>query len=279
MFLISPFLWAIVFKRGDKELYKKLYARPAYRGPLFVLQVLRLALSVFYIGFVFDRLFSTYVALIGVLITVFLFAFFARKLQRLYSRIELRFLSNLNEKEHVKDREEGVLTPWDTHLSTFVINGSSPFVGKTLIESKIREKFGVNIAKIERDGLSINVPDRFERLFPKDVISVIGTDEQLNVFKDHVEKKEALNDIFRVKEEVKLTHFKIGKSSVLINKTIRSSNIRELTKGLVVGIERNGKRLLNPESDTVFLENDIVWIVGNEKRILIISRENRASSL
>jgi CPA2 family monovalent cation:H+ antiporter-2 len=30
---------------------------------------------------------------------------------------------------------------------------------------------------------------------------------------------------------------------------------------LVVGIERNGKRLLNPESNIVLEKNDILWIV------------------
>jgi CPA2 family monovalent cation:H+ antiporter-2 len=34
---------------------------------------------------------------------------------------------------------------------------------------------------------------------------------------------------------------------------------------LVVGIERNGKRLLNPESNIVLEKNDILWIVGSKK--------------
>jgi CPA2 family monovalent cation:H+ antiporter-2 len=34
---------------------------------------------------------------------------------------------------------------------------------------------------------------------------------------------------------------------------------------MVVGIERNGKRLLNPESDLILQKNDILWVV-DEKR-------------
>jgi CPA2 family monovalent cation:H+ antiporter-2 len=41
----------------------------------------------------------------------------------------------------------------------------------------------------------------------------------------------------------------------------------------VVGIERNGQRIINPESDLSFEENDKVWLVGNEKRIMVLIKE------
>jgi CPA2 family monovalent cation:H+ antiporter-2 len=53
----------------------------------------------------------------------------------------------------------------------------------------------------------------------------------------------------------------------LKGKTIRNSGIRERTNGLVVGIERNKERILNPDSNTVFEWGDIVWIVGERKKI------------
>jgi CPA2 family monovalent cation:H+ antiporter-2 len=49
--------------------------------------------------------------------------------------------------------------------------------------------------------------------------------------------------------------------------SIRDSNIRERTNGLVVGIERNKDRILNPDSSTVFQWEDIVWIVGDKNKI------------
>jgi CPA2 family monovalent cation:H+ antiporter-2 len=35
--------------------------------------------------------------------------------------------------------------------------------------------------------------------------------------------------------------------------------------GLVVGIERKGRRILNPESTEVIEKDDLLWIVGDEK--------------
>lgn len=273
---ISPFLWALSFRKGDKIAYSKIWISNEYRGPLIILQIFRMLLSLFYVGFLFDRLFSTQIALIGVTITSLILFLFSKKIQKIYSKIEDRFKFNLNERELNQKNELKNLTPWDTHLSNFKLNAHSPFIGKTLLESKIREDFGVNIAAIEREDLTINVPSRFERLYPQDIISVIGTDDQLNKFRNFLNKNEKGSDLLQRKSEVKLLHFIIQSDSILIGKTIKDSNIRELSKGLVVGIERNGERILNPESDMVFFENDVIWIVGNEKRILIVSREKRS---
>ncbi|MEO9210358.1 MAG: TrkA C-terminal domain-containing protein [Ginsengibacter sp.] len=48
---------------------------------------------------------------------------------------------------------------------------------------------------------------------------------------------------------------------------MRESSIRERTNGLVVGIERNKERILNPSSTINFEWGDIVWIVGDRKKI------------
>lgn len=274
MAFISPFLWALSFKKGDKVSYSKIWQNTEYRSPLVILQIARILLSLFYIGFLFDRLFTPIVALFGVGITMLVLFLFSKRIQRFYGKIEDRFKSNLNERDLLKKKEMIDVAPWDTHLSNFTLTAHSPFTGKTLLESRIREDFGVNIAAIEREDLTINVPDRLERLYPHDVISVIGTDEQLKNFKDHLEKPEKGSDMLKRKIEVKLLHFIIQSNSELIGKTIKESNIRELSKGLVVGIEREGQKILNPESDLVLKENDLVWIVGNEKRIHIVAGEH-----
>jgi CPA2 family monovalent cation:H+ antiporter-2 len=41
-----------------------------------------------------------------------------------------------------------------------------------------------------------------------------------------------------------------------------SESHREKSEWYGRGIERNGKRLLNPESDLILQKNDILWVVG-----------------
>ena len=135
-------------------------------------------------------------------------------------------------------------------------------------ELRLREKYGVNIALIERGKLSIISPDRYERLYPGDKLSVIGTDEQLSQMKDVFDNYNY--DILESgvhEDEISLQNFTITRESRLANKTIRESGIREVGKGLVVGFERNGQRNLNPESTVVLTDGDIVWIVGVRKKL------------
>lgn len=272
LILLSPFLWALAFRRKQKEAYASIWLKPLQRGPLIIILLSRIVLAIFYIGFLFDRLFSPTIAAIGICITITILAIFSGKIKAFYGKIELRFLSNLNEREEQQTQAQ-TLAPWDTHISTIELNARSRYIGKTLQESKIREEYGVNIAMIERGELTINVPSRDERLYPNDILSVIGTDEQLQRFKDYLESTASDLQFLPDKQQVSLQHFVIGKSSRLLDKNIRYSGIRELTKGLVVGIERKGERFLNPESDMIFELNDIVWIVGNEKRIQVLIHE------
>ena len=55
------------------------------------------------------------------------------------------------------------------------------------------------------------------------------------------------------------------KNESYIGKTIRDSNLREKTNGLIVGIEKKRKRILNPESDVILEKDDVLWIVGDKK--------------
>lgn len=270
--LISPFLWALAFRRKQPQAYANLWLNKRHRGPLVILMISRVVLSLIYIGFLFDTFYSYKIAFIGVLIaSVFLFLLH-KKIRAFYARIENRFMQNFNERENSMHEEQSKLTPWDSHLSNFVLNPQSPFIGKTLEEARLREVFGVNIASIERGDNFIIVPNRYERLYPLDVISVIGTDEQLSNFKSFLESTDKELSILSPKNEVSLQFMVVGKDAKIIGKSIRESSIRELTNGLVVGIERNNKRILNPESDFVFELNDKIWIVGNEKRIQVFKK-------
>ncbi len=263
--VLSPFLWALAFRRTQRQAYANLWQKPDHRGPLLLLQLLRMGMAVMFIGLLFLRLFSFWIAVWGVIATCIILLLVSKKIKAFYGKIEVRFLANFNDRE-TKSNE--ILAPWDTHITKFVLNAQSPYVGKTLFETKMREKFGVNIVMIERGDYLISVPKRDNHLYPNDKISVIGTDEQLQNFKAYVESSvEETSAEKDAKQNISLYHFTLEKNDLFVGLTIRESKIRERTRGLVVGIERNGKRIVNPESEEVFRANDTVWIVGNDKLI------------
>ena len=153
--------------------------------------------------------------------------------------------------------------PWDGHMSTFEIAKESNLAGKTLREIRLREELGINIAYIKRGEITIQIPNKTERLFPGDEICVIGTDAQVKQFEKYLEQNE-IEPPIKVEHEIILRQIQLENED-FIGLTVGRSKLRERTNGLLVGMERKGKRILNPESNIVLEKDDILWIVGDKK--------------
>jgi CPA2 family monovalent cation:H+ antiporter-2 len=268
--ILSPFLWALSLRRVAVEQVQELMQVRKYQGPIIVVFFFRILLSIFYLGFVLNEFFSPIIAIIALIIGLISYVLFPKQLHTLYNKIEKHFLKNFNDRELTKvaNRRQNVLSPWDGHMADFEIAKESNLAGKTLSELKIREQFGINIASIKRGDITINIPVRNERLFPGDEINIIGTDEQVKLFKIYLDKHEV--DAPETDERVDIILQQLDlKNRACVGKSIRESRIREKTHGIIVGIERNGKRTLNPESDWILETDDIVWIAGDKKKINI----------
>ncbi|HCS19638.1 MAG TPA: sodium:proton antiporter [Bacteroidetes bacterium] len=275
LILLAPFLWALAFRRIHREAYADIWLKPNQRGPLILLQLIRIALALFFLGYLFRILYSPWAAFWGVIAASTLLIYFRNNISRFYSRIEEQFMTNMNQRENVNKGKIPELMPWDAHFARFTMHANYPFIGQTLAEAALREKFGINIGKIRREDTVINTPTREERLFPGDELIVIGTDEQLNTFNQHLEAAH-LNTAPQVKEMgMSLHHFVVTSSSSLLGKSIRDSRVREKIRGLIVGIDRKNKHILNPDSGEVFKLGDTVWTVGDSRRIQVFIRESR----
>ncbi|TKB99551.1 cation:proton antiporter [Pedobacter cryotolerans] len=267
LIFMVPFLWALAIRRIERKAYSHLWLNKKYtRGPLIAIELLRIALAVFFVGFLIYQFYNTIVAVsIALGLIIVGMVVFSRKLQTFYERMEFRFLNNLNAREQANKQPE--ILPWDSHLLELIVAPESTLVGQTLVELAVREKYGINIALIERGKIMIPTPARTERLYPNDKVLVIGTDDQLASVKPLFEGIVDENATSFPKQDMSLQKIVINSKSPVFGQTIRDSGIRERTQGLVVGIERNGVRILNPDSNLVFENDDIVWIVGNNKKI------------
>ena len=270
LLLMAPFLWSLAIKQHRKELTEKFIRQNKYRSGMLLLQVFRTAIAIFLIGFLIDRFFSPQMAILVTVVMLLLLVIFSKKIQQLYSRIRSRFLANYNEREAMQLKKD-MLAPWDAHMAEFEISADMPGVGKSLRELAWREKYGINVAMIERGSKIINTPKRGQVIFPGDVINVIGTDEQLGTFRKDMEAARTLL-VEKKPVEVVLEHFVINDNSVFANKNIRDGEIREKIHGIVVGIENGQGRIVNPDSSHVILPGDIVWVVGDKLRLLTLQK-------
>lgn len=276
LLLMAPFVWALAVRRGQKEAFGNLWLQNRFKGPLAMMEGLRIVLALFFVGFLLDQLISTTWALIISVLVIFTLAIFSRRIQAFYERVETRFIANLNQKELMeREKSSPELAPWDAHISLFTVDADGPLSGVALIDLTLRERFGVNVAMIERGSRMIITPQRSEHIYPGDVLSVIGTDDQLDKFRRYLEPSGTNDNISKrqQRQDVGLRQIIIHSGSQFLDRTIRDSSIRERTKGIVVGIERKGDRVLNPDSQLVFELNDIVWVVGNIRRLQIVANE------
>lgn len=269
LLLMVPFIWALAVRRISRESYANLWLnRKLNRGPLIAIEITRIVIATVHVAVAINLLFSFTIAFMMAVVAMGLsMLIFSQRLQAFYDRMEIRFLTNLNEREAQKVMRREI-TPWDAHLADFEIQPDFPHAGKQLQQLALREKYGVNIAFIDRGKVSILVPDRYERLYPGDKISVIGTDDQLTRIKELFEyPTRDTDDLEMHSDEITLQNFTVAKDSRLYKTSIRHSGLREEAQALVVGLERNGSRLLNPDSKMMLHEGDTVWIVGVKQRI------------
>lgn len=284
-----PFLWAMAAKQPNNWAYKELWVNKKFnRGPLIMVEIVRVALAILLVGFLLDRTFSGWVTfLIVITIIGVVVFFFSRRIQRFHNRMEHRFISNLHAREVataakeprlIQTNVDSNLTAWDAHLADFTISPQAEFIGQPLQQLAWRERFGVNIALIKRGERIIYAPGRNEILYPYDKISIIGTDEQIQDMRPLLEdtgKEETIID----GNEVVLQKIIINEYNRLKGLSILESGIREKTDGLIVGIEREGERILNPYSSEILQWNDIIWIVGNRKKIQALSSISRKGDI
>jgi monovalent cation:H+ antiporter-2, CPA2 family len=236
-----------------------------YRGPIYVMMILRMALGIFFLGFLLNNFFSPIIAFIALVGALAIYFILPKDLKIHYYNIENHFLRNLNDRELAKfKRRRSDLTPWDGHITYFDIAKESNIAGKTLEELQLRELMGINIAFIKRGEITINMPSRNERIFPGDEICVIGTDVQIEQFQNYLKQNEIEPSLNGIETEIVLRQFELINEE-FTGKTIRQSQLREKTNGLIVGLERNGRRILNPDSHSILEKNDILWIVGDKK--------------
>jgi CPA2 family monovalent cation:H+ antiporter-2 len=265
LLILSPFLWALAV-RTPADIYKKMMDDSRFRGIFYVVRFIRLALVGFFVGFLLHRFFNLYTGIVFTALTLFLLIIFSKKIRSLYVRLEQRFVSNLNERETESSKlNRTELAPWDAHIVPVTVPVRAACVGKTLNELKWREVIGVNVVMIKRDDYQIAVPDREQVVYPNDILLVLGTDHQVQRLKVLIRAEP--EPVTQEMEDVALYNYFISAANTLTGKTIRSSGLRDKANALVVGIERNNDRILNPESDTVLQANDNLFIVGDPKKI------------
>lgn len=276
LLLMTPFLWALISnKYNSSAIFLKLWEDENYNhGRLVALVLFRVSVAIFFISAVVISYFHLNIG-IGVVIAVAVVTLILILREDLtqYSRLETHFLTNLNLREEVAKKHHPLKTSFnsefnnkDIELTSVVVSPYSRYIGKSLGELSFRQEFGVNIVAIVRGDLKIYIPKSSERIYPQDKLAVVGTDGQLQKFRDEIESPQGVLDTEEMHQEMNLHSFTVNEAFHFLDKSIVQSRLGEKYDSIVVAIERNGA-LVPLDKDATFLLGDLVWFVGEREKI------------
>lgn len=198
----------------------------------------------------------------------------SRTLKRSSIRMERMFVQNLRSRDIAaqasgkrKPLFEGHLLDRDLHISEVVIPEDSLWAGKTLMQLRLNQRFGINVSSILRGSRRINIPSANDVIFPGDKLSVIGDDERLTILDATLQEEVYPEDYDIENREMKLERIVINSKSKFLGKTLMESGIRGTYNCMVVGLESGDESLSKVSPMYVFKRGDILWIVGEESNI------------
>ena len=268
--IMSPFLWAVAVKNVSKKKIREMFDTYRFSQAVVIpTLVLRYFTALVSVGIVMAGYVNIAVGFLLVLAVIVVgVVLFSRRADSFYSQIEERFTKNFNSREaqaafHIPAGMENEFA-----MERLRMTPSSPLAGKTLAQSGIRERYGANIVNIERGETIIDLPDRDNILMPSDIVTVIGTEEQVSAIRGDIEKEADMLVHDHSNHEMHMYRYHVEAGGPLCGMQIGTSILATKHHVMVIAIERDGQRIVNPPKGTIFQHNDLLWFVSPEELTL-----------
>lgn len=276
--ITSPFIYTMATRHRKSQEAKKLWQSGNFqKASLVGLILLRLFVCIAFVSYAIINIFTvTSGLLVAISIMLVMGIMYSHNISKRSHLLELKFNENLTAREKSADAKRTIrrdfeksLLSYDVHISDFHLSPHSAFCGKTLAQLNIRNKSGVSIVRIIRGGININIPGGNERIYPGDLIVVAGSDEQIDKFQKMLEDSVVRSEAKSANIRIPLERFTIEAGNPLAGLTIMQSAIREKANCIVMGVEHEGKYIMNPEPTTVLHEGDTVIAAGETEKITL----------
>ena len=280
---IAPFLRAIVMKKNHSSEFKRLWVESNINHiPLLFTIFARFLIAlgfVFYICNYLTRFTNVLMLFIGAAVVALMIM--SRWIKKRSITMERLFIRNLRSRDieaqirgKKKPLYEGHLLDRDIHISEFEVPEDSAWAGHSLKELHLRQQFGIDMSSILRGSQRINIPNGDTVIFPGDKLQVIGNDDQIQKFGTSIRSAIIPEDPEIEKREMKLHQLIVGGNSEFVGKTLIESGIRDKYNCMVVGLEEGRENLTKVAPTRRFKKGDIIWLVGEEANLQLISNRN-----
>lgn len=263
--VMSPFLVALSFTNIKKDEKLKLHSSASfYDVPLVAMRIVRYILALFFLVYFFGQYYPATVAwFIGIACFILILVFASTSLFKRYKKMENRFMENLNIRENTRLGKNNNLVD-DLHQAFIEVGPTSGFVGDRLKDSGLRRDYGLSVSSIQRGHDVIPLPSVDARIFPGDILGVIGTDEQIKMLNDDIEAEKKAHEALDVRQpKVELSSIRLSHKSPIVNIPIGDTDIRNKYYSMLVKVYRKDEGYILPTPDLTLLPDDVVWLVGD----------------
>lgn len=274
--ILSPFIWAMAFKYKISLTNSRLITKNAFeRHVIAIIFIFRYLIAITIVTMIIRHFVSINIfEAIGIAIAVSVLLAFSNGIMKFYDRLEKNFMENLNKRQKQASFMIPEVLQQNFHLEKMTVSPLSQIVGKQLKDTVFRQKFKVSVVCVERGKNIYDLPDKDLTFYPYDVVTLVGSDENINKVKPIIEIED--NELIREREEhnMSLHNVKISEKSPLCHVSLLNSMFKDKYDAMVIAIQRDTEFVLSPSASTVFNNNDIVWFVSsNEAANLIKQKE------
>lgn len=266
---MMPFLFALSFSSIKPDEKMRLHASASfYDVPLVALRIIRYLVALLFIVYLLTLAYDATVAWIaGVICLTIIIGFASQKISARYNTIEKKFIDNLNIRENTRSGANNKLID-DLHMAYIEVGAYCPFVGDKLKDSGLRNDYGVSIASIIRGERTMPLPSVDARIFPGDVLGVIGNDEQIKKLNDDIERDEkAYRSLDVYTSQVELRSLSLTEKSPVIDIPLGKTDIRKDYYCMIVKVQRGEDIFEQPDASTILRAGDIIWVVGDPEKM------------
>lgn len=184
-------------------------------------------------------------------------------------------LSELYGRQHLVIESEDLsldhLISEDIKINEITLSADSKLIGKNLIESDFRKKYGVVVLAIQRSGNPVRTNLDTIPLQAGDVFLIQGEKEKLHNlqnYSDFTIVGDGSADAYRLHE--RLIVVRVPDNSALVDKQLSESRLAEAFGLTVVGIVRNGNTMLMPLPEEIIHKDDLLFVKGREENIKLL---------
>lgn len=264
--VMLPFVWALAVRNVNRQRIKELLDSKEYSQAIVIpVLLLRYFLALFFIGLVIGSYIHLAVGFLVILaIFIVLIVLFSKRTIGFYQRIENQFIENFNSRQAQQSFKIPTLLESNFYLERIPVTQYSPFAGRRLMETNFREDYGINVVSFERAGEVHDLPAKDTIILPGDRLSVMGSEDQIAHLRSALDVEPDMLIHDHSDNELNIYRLTVHDNNPFIGLTISESHFSQHYHAMIIAIERDGKQILNPRSNTRFMEGDVVWFVSPE---------------